>query len=121
MSADSLISKTPQQCLNRKQFIKQILAGIGGMAFYGCMEKSGKSLPNIVMIISDDQGWTDYGFMGHPAIKTPCIDRLAGEGLTFTKLSGTKPTKPFHPSSLLSTDKCTFTSFLFLRFEKSLV
>jgi arylsulfatase A-like enzyme len=40
--------------------------------------------PNIVLIISDDHGWTDYSFMGHAAIKTPNIDRLAIEGMTFT-------------------------------------
>jgi uncharacterized sulfatase len=39
--------------------------------------------PNIVMIVSDDQGWTDYGFMGHPQIKTPNLDKLAAESLLF--------------------------------------
>jgi arylsulfatase A-like enzyme len=43
------------------------------------------SLPNIVLIISDDQSWTDYSFLGHPHIETPRIDRLASEGLTFTR------------------------------------
>src|SRR6476620_11016175 len=41
--------------------------------------------PNIVLIISDDQGWGDFSFMGHPNIKTPNIDRLASESLTFTR------------------------------------
>ena len=27
--------------------------------------------PNIVLIISDDQSWTDYSFMGHPPSQ-PC-------------------------------------------------
>jgi arylsulfatase A-like enzyme len=27
-----------------------------------------------VVIISDDQAWTDYGFMGHPVIQTPHLD-----------------------------------------------
>jgi arylsulfatase A-like enzyme len=44
-----------------------------------------RNLPNVVLIISDDQGWTDYSFMGHPHTKTPRIDRLAAEGLTFTR------------------------------------
>lgn len=39
--------------------------------------------PNVVMIIADDQGWTDFGFMGHPAIHTPYLDRLAGESARF--------------------------------------
>jgi arylsulfatase A-like enzyme len=39
--------------------------------------------PNIVLIISDDQAWTDFGFMGHDAIETPHLDRLASESLVF--------------------------------------
>ncbi len=45
----------------------------------------GVDRPNVLLIISDDQAWTDYGFMGHPHIKTPHLDKLAGEGLTFTR------------------------------------
>ncbi|MFA6543831.1 MAG: sulfatase [Limisphaerales bacterium] len=41
--------------------------------------------PNIVMIISDDQHWGDYSFMGHPHIRTPNLDRLASQSLTFTR------------------------------------
>ncbi len=47
--------------------------------------------PNIIYILSDDQAWTDYGFMGHPHIETPNIDRLAEEGLTFTRGYVTAP------------------------------
>lgn len=39
--------------------------------------------PNIVIILSDDQGWTDYGFMGHPVVETPHLDRLADNSLLF--------------------------------------
>ena len=52
--------------------------------------------PNIVLIISDDQSWTDYGFMGHDAIKTPNLDRLACEGITFRR--GYVPTGLCRPS-----------------------
>jgi uncharacterized sulfatase len=41
--------------------------------------------PNIVLIAGDDQGWTDFGFMGHPEIRTPCLDQLASESLTFRR------------------------------------
>ena len=41
--------------------------------------------PNIVMIISDDQAWGDYSFMGHPHIRTPNIDQLAEDGLRLTQ------------------------------------
>jgi len=41
--------------------------------------------PNIVLIIGDDHAWTDYGFMGNAAVRTPHIDRLAATGLTYTR------------------------------------
>lgn len=41
--------------------------------------------PNVLLIISDDQAWSDYGFMGHEHIKTPHIDRLAAESLTYSR------------------------------------
>jgi uncharacterized sulfatase len=53
-------------------------------------------LPNIVLIVSDDQGWRDYEFMGHPAIETPRIDRLASESLVFTR--GYVPSSLCRPS-----------------------
>ena len=43
------------------------------------------SRPNIVLIISDDQAWTDYGFMGHPEIQTPHLDALADRSLVFPR------------------------------------
>lgn len=52
--------------------------------------------PNIVLIISDDHAWTDYGFMKHPLAKTPNIDRLASEGLCFPR--GYVPTSVCCPS-----------------------
>lgn len=41
--------------------------------------------PNIVMIISDDQTWTDYSCMGHADIKTPNLDRLASRSAMFRR------------------------------------
>ncbi|MGQ9605032.1 MAG: sulfatase family protein [Thermogutta sp.] len=52
--------------------------------------------PNVVMIISDDQAWTDYGFMGHPVIRTPNLDRLAAQSRLFTR--GYVPTSLCRPS-----------------------
>jgi uncharacterized sulfatase len=41
--------------------------------------------PNIVLIVSDDHGWGDYSFMGHPHVRTANLDRLAAQSLTFTR------------------------------------
>lgn len=52
--------------------------------------------PNIVFILSDDQAWTDYGFMGHPHIQTPNLDRLAKSAAVFRR--GYVPTALCRPS-----------------------
>jgi arylsulfatase A-like enzyme len=52
--------------------------------------------PNIVMIISDDQGFTDFGFMGHAVVKTPHIDRLAEQSARFP--NGYVPSSLCRPS-----------------------
>ena len=41
--------------------------------------------PNVVMLISDDQTWGDFGFMDHPVVRTPNLDRLASQGLFFPR------------------------------------
>jgi uncharacterized sulfatase len=63
------------------------------LVFFGLMGAWGDSVraadrsarPNVVFIISDDQAWSDYGFMGHPHIATPRLDRLAAESVTFQR------------------------------------
>jgi arylsulfatase A-like enzyme len=40
--------------------------------------------PNIILIVGDDLGYGDVGVYGQTKIATPCIDRLAAEGLRFT-------------------------------------
>jgi arylsulfatase A-like enzyme len=40
--------------------------------------------PNIILILTDDQGWCDVGFNGSRDILTPNIDNLARQGVVFT-------------------------------------
>ena len=41
--------------------------------------------PNIILCMTDDQGWGDTGYNGHPHLKTPSLDRMSREGVTFTR------------------------------------
>lgn len=52
--------------------------------------------PNVLFIISDDQAWEDYSFMGHPHIATPALDKLAKQSLTFRR--GYSPVPLCRPS-----------------------
>jgi len=36
--------------------------------------------PNVIFFLTDDQGWADGGFAGHPYVKTPNLDRFASQG-----------------------------------------
>ena len=41
--------------------------------------------PNVILIISDDHAFDDYGFMGSERVNTPVLDKLADESLTYTR------------------------------------
>jgi uncharacterized sulfatase len=41
--------------------------------------------PNVLMIVADDQAYTDYGFMGHETIRTPHLDKLAAQSAVFPR------------------------------------
>jgi len=41
--------------------------------------------PNIIIFLTDDQGYGDLGCQGHPEIKSPNLDRFAEQGVRFTQ------------------------------------
>jgi arylsulfatase A-like enzyme len=78
----------PRHHLTRRGFIGcSVTAGAAAAAriAHAAADTRGARPPNVVLIISDDQGWGDYSFMGHPHIRTPNLDRLASQSVTFTR------------------------------------
>jgi arylsulfatase A-like enzyme len=45
----------------------------------------GRRAPNVLLIITDDQGYGDLSIHGNPHLKTPNIDSIAHDGLRFTQ------------------------------------
>ena len=41
--------------------------------------------PNIILVMSDDQGWGDTSYNGHPELKTPHLDAMAAAGLRLNR------------------------------------
>ena len=51
------------------------------LLFAGCAAPSGDTPPNIILVITDDQGYGDFGFTGNPILQTPNLDELATESV----------------------------------------
>ena len=47
--------------------------------------------PNVLLIMTDDQGWGDTGYNGHPHLKTPNLDAMAAAGLRFNRFYAAAP------------------------------
>ena len=47
--------------------------------------------PNVVMVLTDDQGYGDLGCMGSADLKTPRLDALAGKGVLFSSMYAASP------------------------------
>jgi arylsulfatase A-like enzyme len=79
--------------MNRRTFLRNTFSSAAVLAFsaqakaaerlFGKLNRKRK--PNIVFILTDDQGWGDLGCYGHPDLKTPRIDQLAAEGVKFNQ------------------------------------
>lgn len=51
----------------------------------------GDSPPNIVLVMTDDQGWGQMGYRDHPVLKTPHLDAMAANGLRFERFYAGAP------------------------------
>ncbi len=74
--------------LNRRTFIGSITSTlVGGKAVYGINEEAYKkpSRPNVILIMTDDQGYGDVGCHGNDKIRTPNLDRLCRESTELTQ------------------------------------
>ena len=58
--------------------------------------------PNVVLIVSDDQGYRDLGCFGSDEIKTPHLDRLAKGGVKLTNFYVAWPCLHAFPGALLT-------------------
>ena len=77
--------------MNFHQIIAFALLGAVGLGFPGLLSAEEGARPNIILILSDDQGWGDAGFRGAPDVKTPNLDRLAASGVEFLQGYVTAP------------------------------
>ncbi|HUT36323.1 MAG TPA: sulfatase-like hydrolase/transferase [Planctomycetota bacterium] len=82
--------------MSRREFLEAAGAGVALLplaprahAREGVAERP--STPNVVLVMADDLGWGDVGFNGSKVVHTPHLDRLAAEGLRFTRFYAHAP------------------------------
>ena len=68
--------------ISRRTFLSHLTAG-AALATTRLAPAAPSSKPNILFILTDDQGWGDAKRFGHPYMLTPTLDRLAREGAWF--------------------------------------
>jgi len=73
--------------VSRRHFVKTTIAGALGVARIagpaGAQEEPRR--PNLLVVMTDNQGAWTLGCYGNPDIQTPHLDRLSGEGMRFTR------------------------------------
>lgn len=68
--------------------VKNIVSGVAtlfSLLLFASLVHAEERLPNIVFILADDLGAYELGWYGQKKIKTPNIDRLAEQGMRFTR------------------------------------
>lgn len=68
-----------------------LVFSLTGVAGFAQRQTVNPQKPNVVLIMTDDVGYGDFGSYGAPDIKTPNIDRLAREGVRFTDFYANGP------------------------------
>ncbi|MBD3414945.1 MAG: sulfatase-like hydrolase/transferase [Candidatus Aminicenantes bacterium] len=71
---------------NRREFLKLLGAGSAFFHLSSCSKnlKTSQNRPNIVLIFTDDQGYSDVGCFGAQGFDTPNLDKMAENGMRFT-------------------------------------
>lgn len=79
--------------IERRDFLR--MAGLGPVAMAlsrsGFAAEGGASRPNVVLCMTDDQGWGDVAYNGNKVIQTPVLDEMAATGLRFDRFYAAAP------------------------------
>tara|TARA_B100000767_G_scaffold105747_1_gene101517 strand:+ start:6532 stop:7956 length:1425 start_codon:yes stop_codon:yes gene_type:complete len=59
--------------------------------YLSCEKKNKTELPNIILLMTDDQGWGQTGYYNHPVLKTPNLDKMAKNGLRLDRFYAGAP------------------------------
>jgi len=86
--------------VERRAFLKAIGLGAATLALSRRLAAA-PAKPNVILAMTDDQGWGDTGYNGHPILKTPTLDAMARTGIRFDRwYSGAPVCSPTRGSAI---------------------
>lgn len=69
-----------------------LLSGIGPAPLRSNSDRrADEKRPNVILCMTDDQGWGDAGYLGHPVLRTPHLDQMAAEGVRWDRFYAAAP------------------------------
>jgi arylsulfatase A len=90
----------------RRDFLKHLGASAAALALprVSLVQETsgGRRPPNIVVVFTDDQGYSDVGAYGARGFQTPQLDRMAAEGMRFTSFYVAQPVCSASRAALLT-------------------
>ncbi len=86
--------------MDRRKFLHTSAGAAAGIALGPLIGRSGHDRPNIILILTDDQGYGELSCHGNPILKTPNLDRLHAESTRFTNFQVSPTCAPSRASLL---------------------
>ncbi|MEM9159143.1 MAG: sulfatase-like hydrolase/transferase [Verrucomicrobiota bacterium] len=71
--------------MKRFRLLGVFLIGSWAVGFGADSSRGQEGATNVILVMTDDQGWGDVGYNGHPHLKTPHLDQMAEEGVVFSR------------------------------------
>lgn len=84
-----------------KKLLPAVLVLTSVLSLVGCRNDIGDK-PNILFVITDDQSWLHTSYSGEPGVSTPNFDRIAREGVYFSRAYASAPTCTASRSAILA-------------------
>ena len=56
-----------------------------------CLTLNAAEPPNVILLMGDDHGWEETGYIGHPHVQTPVLDDMAAQGLRLDRFYAAHP------------------------------
>lgn len=94
----------PIQILGMTQQLRPIALLLAALAAIHLASAQEPGQPNVILVLTDDQGLGDLSFYGNPVIQTPNLDKLARQGVSFDQFHVTSMCSPTRAAMLTGLD-----------------